>query len=238
MRTLAISDIHGCFDEFNALLKHVKYNPAEDKLIILGDLVDRGQRSKQVVEQLMNMVSEWNVVVLRGNHDQMMIDALNADEDVNWLNNGGYQTVESYVGLDFFEEIFEWDLYEQAKNFIRRHFKHHIDFLSSLPYYYETDTHIFVHAGINPYKEHWKQTSDEDFVWIRERFYNVATGLNKIVVFGHTPTVHLHETEDIWFSPNGDKIGIDGACAYGMQLNCLEINDAGYKTHYATKGSR
>ncbi|MEK4006547.1 metallophosphoesterase [Paenibacillus sp. FSL H3-0333] len=69
MRTLVISDIHGCYDEFNALLTRANYDPSEDKLILLVDYVDRGQKSKQVVAQVMNMIKHDNITALRGNHD-------------------------------------------------------------------------------------------------------------------------------------------------------------------------
>ncbi len=76
----------------------------------------------------------------------------------------------------------------------------------------------------------------QPMIWIREPFYLKPTGLNKKVIFGHTPAMYLHESGDIWFSPLNDKIGIDGGCVFGKQLNCLEIkkhND--YVTHVIYK---
>ncbi|PZT52204.1 hypothetical protein [Paenibacillus silvae] len=93
--------------------------------------------------------------------------------------------------------------------------------------------------SINPFLTDWRNTSESDFFWIREQFYKNHTNLNKKVVFGHTPTVHLHESSDIWFDSKGDKIGIDGACAYGKQLNLLEITEEGlYIQHSAQKGEK
>ncbi|MFI2856957.1 metallophosphoesterase [Paenibacillus sp. JSM ZJ436] len=235
-----MSDIHGCCDEFNALLRKIAYKPDQDKLILLGDYVDRGMKSRQVVEQVKSLHEEWGVIVLKGNHDDMMAKALTNDNesmDSDWLNNGAYQTIESYCGFDFFEQQFEWDTYLEAKEFIRKHYKHHIDFLSDLQLYHESESHIFVHAGVNPLYSDWKKTSEDDFIWIREIFYNFKTELNKKVVFGHTPCIYLHETEDVWFSPLGDKIGVDGGCAFGLQLNALLVNsDGSYETAYVNKG--
>ncbi|WP_317890316.1 metallophosphoesterase [Paenibacillus peoriae] len=98
IKTLVISDIHGCYDEFNFLLHKTKYTPENDKLILLGDYIDRGQKSKQVVEQVINLQNEWGIVALKGNHDDMFVAAINNDSeelDAQWLNNGGFQTVES-----------------------------------------------------------------------------------------------------------------------------------------------
>ncbi|WP_099480311.1 metallophosphoesterase family protein [Paenibacillus ihbetae] len=239
IRSLIISDVHGCLDEFNLLLSKVNYRPQHDELILLGDYVDRGIKSREVVQRVKELHEEFGVVVLKGNHDDMMVNALiNNDESLNahWLNNGGYQTIESYCGFDFLEEQFDWNTYIKAKEFIRNHFQPHIDFLNDLSLYHETDTHIFVHAGINPFYEDWKKQPDDDFLWIRDIFINNLTGTDKIVVFGHTPCVYLHSSADIWFSPLEDKIGVDGACAYGKQLNCLEINHGEYFLHSVKKG--
>ncbi|WP_268741792.1 MULTISPECIES: metallophosphoesterase family protein [Paenibacillus] len=235
IRVLAISDIHGCYDEFNQLLLDVCFDPDEDRLILLGDYVDRGLRSKEVVEQVMAL-QDCGVITLRGNHDQMMLDAILLDtEEVNsrWIRNGARHTIESYCGADFFEGEMERDKYNEGKAYIKKHYEHHLAFLNTLRLYYETDTHIFVHAGINPAVEDWKQQVQDDFIWIRDKFYNYPTRLPKTVVFGHTPAINLHASEKVWFSEDGDKIGIDGACVYGKQLNCLEIREGEvYQTYF------
>lgn len=229
-RILCISDIHGMYDKFCELLKVVKYNPSEDKLILLGDYCDRGQKSKEVIQMIHDLHNEWNIVAVKGNHDDMFLKFLFNDDyfsEANFLQNGGQQTLESYCGLDWFKT---GGTYKEAKEFILKHYKHHVDFLNLLPYYHETDEFIFVHAGINSMYEDWKLTPPDEMIWIRDIFINNSTMTDKTVIFGHTPCVNLHETEDIWFGE--DKIGIDGGCAYGLQLNCLEINDEdGYKTY-------
>lgn len=241
-RILAISDIHGCHQEFNALLNKIKFNPEDDQLILLGDYVDRGLKSKQVVEQVMQLVNEHGAIALKGNHDDMMINAFKnnhgeSSNDVNWINNGALTAIESYVGYDWFTNGFDWDEYEKAKKFIVQNYHEHLNFLRNLPYYYETDTHIFVHAGINPFYEDWKYTSKKDLIWIRELFYqNPITNTDKTVVFGHTPTLYLTSEEGIWYSPHGDKIGIDGGCSMGGKLNCLILNENGYDYEFIKKG--
>lgn len=188
------------------------------------------------------LVEEWGVVALKGNHDQMMVDAFDKEDEDNkrWIRNGAIQTLESYCGQGFIKESSELDTYMEAKEFVRHNYSNHLAFLSSLPLYYETESHIFVHAGINPFYEDWKNSQPiRDFFWIREIFFNNATNLEKKVVFGHTPVANLHEYEEIWFSPMGDKIGIDGGCVFGMNLNCLEISEEGeYTTHFVKKGEQ
>ncbi|MEK5253388.1 metallophosphoesterase family protein [Paenibacillus sp. FSL F4-0125] len=244
IRILAISDIHGSYSEFNALLKKVNYRPSEDKLILMGDYVDRGLNSKGIVDQVMALKRECGAIVLKGNHDKMAYDALTGEDDkldTHWLSNGGLYTLMSYCEADssFFKADFGWDDYMWLKEELRQKYKHHLDFLSSLPLYHETEEHIFVHAGINPLIEDWKQQEPYDFIWIREPFYtNPVVSTNKTVIFGHTSTMDLHDSEEIWFSPQGDKIGVDGGCAYGQRLNCLEISGGEYITHFVRNGEK
>lgn len=233
-RILVTSDPHGCLRQFNELLRLSRYNPQEDKLIILGDYGDRGPQSKEVIEQVKSMVEEWGVIALMGNHDEMMFRALDGDVEYDevWLNNGGLQTLESY-GISI-KESFTWDQYLKAKEFINLNYGHHIDFLRSLPLYYETDTHIFVHAGLNPcYSDDWKLQPEDSFLWVRDMFIWNKTELDKMVVFGHTPTINIHGVEDVWFG--GDKIGIDGGGVFGLQFNMLEIGEDGEYKVYSTR---
>ncbi|TCZ81126.1 serine/threonine protein phosphatase [Paenibacillus albiflavus] len=229
-RTLVISDIHGCYQEFNQLLSKVNYNSKEDQLVLLGDYTDRGPKSKEVLEQVMLLVETLGVLALRGNHDQMLVDAVCNGQDSRFLRNGGMTTLESFCGWEWFAGNYSFDRYVEAKEYVAEHYSEHLDFLNGLPYYYEDDKHIYVHAGIDPTCEDWKQTALKDFLWIREPFFKNPTGLSKKVVFGHTPTIYLQETADIFFDE--DKIAIDGGCCFGNQLNCLEITKDAYYTHY------
>ncbi|OPH62191.1 metallophosphoesterase [Paenibacillus ferrarius] len=235
-RTLVISDIHGCHTKFLKLLEHVKHDPAEDKLILLGDYMDRGLKSKEVIETVKNLVEHHKVVALRGNHDQMFLDAINGQDDYIFLHNGGINTIESYCGLNWFENHsgFDFNRYLEAKDFIKRHYHEHIAFIDSLPFYHEDESHIYVHAGLSPYytEKDWKSQPTENFLWIRDIFLANKTPFSKTIVFGHTPTINLHKKPDIYFGEG--KIGIDGGVCFGYQLNCLEIIAGEYNT-YSTK---
>jgi serine/threonine protein phosphatase 1 len=140
-----------------------------------------------------------------------------------FISNGGYKTLHSYLGEESTDFL-------AARQYILNNYNSHYEFLKGLPYYHETEEHVFVHAGINPMDDDWKQTSPSEMIWIREFFINNPTRTDKTVIFGHTPTLNIHGKEDVWFG--GDKIGIDGACCYGFRLNCLEISNEGYKTQY------
>lgn len=230
-RILVISDIHGCLDEFEQLLEKVNYDINKDQLILLGDYVDRGFKSKDLLNEVNGLLNE-GVIALKGNHDQMFLDWLTLDDYVaalNFFRNGGFSTVTSYVGNDWFENGYDEELALKAKKFIHKHYYHHVEFLQNLKYYHETPEYIFVHAGINVNFKDWKNTDHEDFIWIRDQFLKYDHEHPQTVIHGHTPCINLHETADIYF--RNKKIGIDGACAYGHQLNCLEIKDGQYKQY-------
>jgi serine/threonine protein phosphatase 1 len=224
-RTLVVSDIHGCYDKWIKLLKKVEFAPKEDCLIILGDYVDRGNQSKEVVDHIAYMVQAGEAIALRGNHDQRFMEWTtlnNTFHDTKFVEHGGLQTINSYCESKYsLEDLLKPNVLEQAKASIRKNYRAHIQFLDSLPLYYEDEYHIYVHAGLNPFYKNWKEQPEKDFIWIRDAFVKHPTVVDKMVVFGHSKTIDIHGSGDIWFG--GDKIGIDGGCAYGLQLNGLEI---------------
>ncbi|OHR63636.1 hypothetical protein HMPREF3291_16375 [Bacillus sp. HMSC76G11] len=223
-RILAISDLHGCFDELMKLIELIKYNPESDQLILLGDYLDRGPNSRETLSKVMSLADE-GAIALRGNHDQMFLDWIRIDNDRNDLHffrNGGYATISSYAGPGWFKERgYEDQLVKKAKQHIQNHNQAHLEFLDKLPYYYEIDDYLFVHAGINPSLRDWKSTENTDFMWIRDHFLKNDHHHANTIVHGHTPASLLHPSNDIYFG--NKKIAVDGSCAYGGQLNCLEI---------------
>ncbi|GIP56735.1 metallophosphoesterase family protein [Paenibacillus woosongensis] len=228
-RILMISDIHGCIEQFNDLLDAIHYNPSKDNLILLGDYVDRGPRSKETVERVKELVNNHNVIALRGNHDQRLVDLVRTKSETvqgKFLEHGGMQTLQSYC--HFVSENMDEELFKQAREYIRVNFSSHIDFLESLPLYYEDLHHIYVHAGLNPKYINWREQIEYDFMYIKEEFHQSEPRTDKLVIFGHTRTIELHDSSDIWFGRG--KIGIDGGCAYGMQLNCLICDEGIYTT--------
>jgi len=226
MRTLVISDIHGCYEQFLQLLQLIRYSPGDDRLIILGDLVDRGPNSLEVVEHVMTLAQQEHVVVLRGNHDQRFVDVITNEqsiEDVKFFEHGGLQLLDSYCSATQAQP--NKARLTHAKAFISKNYEQHINFLANLPLYYEDEHHIYVHAGLNPNYINWREQPERNFMYIKDPFIYQKTVVSKPVVFGHTNTKDIHGSADIWYG--GDKIGIDGGCAYGYQLNVLEIKDNG-----------
>lgn len=214
-RTLVISDIHGELNKFNRLLEKVKYDSREDQLILLGDYVDRGPDSKGVLNKTAELRKE-GAIVLRGNHEDLMLASANGDEKATeiWLRNGGVETLESY-GIFISEKDMTFPQNDA--------FKQHLSYIESLEYYYETNDYIYVHGGVDPNRP-VHETPPSILVWIRDDFHHNYNG-KKTVVFGHTRTESLHGKKDhsVYFGDN-NIIGIDGGAVFGGQLNCLEIH--------------
>ncbi|WAA10970.1 metallophosphoesterase family protein [Fervidibacillus albus] len=228
LRTLVISDIHGCFDEWMELLDLVNYTIGQDRLILLGDYVDRGPKSKEVIDHVMELAKEEEVIVLKGNHDERFVSLIetgNPRVREMFFKYGGFETLKSYI------PDFSMEQFEEAVDFIRNEFHHHIEFLNRTKLYFEDERFIYVHAGLNPKFKNWKEQPEKDFYTIREPFLNGSMNTEKRIVFGHTATPLIHESGDIWIS--GEKIGVDGGCVFGYQLNCLEISPDGKWTQYS-----
>jgi serine/threonine protein phosphatase 1 len=164
-KTFAIADLHGRFDLLTRAFAEIEvYNPKPHKIVLLGDYIDRGPESRQVVEYLMRC--NPNVVCLKGNHEDMMVETITAPLDPGWwVGNGGAQTLVSYGGVIPPKHV-EW-----AKNLPTIHVDKH---------------RVFVHAGVNPGAPLDEQT-DEYKMWFRyPPEADVGHG-DRHVVHGHTP---------------------------------------------------
>ncbi|EPD52312.1 hypothetical protein HMPREF1210_01665 [Paenisporosarcina sp. HGH0030] len=233
-RILAISDIHGCLDEFKELLTLVNYDSAKDDLILLGDYMDRGRYSKDVIYFVKELVERQKAIALKGNHDQLFYDWLKdpIGKQHTYFRSGGLETIISFLGKINIDNPVDSTYEKWAKEILESN-EEIVNFIEDLPYYFETEEFIFVHAGINPEYEDWKTTSEYDLVWIREPFLTVNHKFDKTIIHGHTPAIYLHEKADIYYG--NKKIGIDGACVYGHQLNCLEINGGEFNQFFVVK---
>ena len=166
-RTLAIGDIHGCSVAFDVLLSNLVLQP-DDTLVVLGDVVDRGRCTRQVIDRLFELRQFCNLIFIKGNHEEMMLNALQTGDWMNdWLQFGGHETLQSYG--------------DNVRNVPDTH----LDFLNAGLEFWQTDSHIFVHANLEPGVDLDKQSAD----WLR---WTMLTGLEKphpsgkSVVCGHT----------------------------------------------------
>ncbi|KGE16080.1 metallophosphoesterase family protein [Sphingobacterium deserti] len=174
MRLFVVGDIHGDDKKFRAALKSVSLKKT-DKLILIGDLIDRGRDSKGVLDSLTLLKSNGfdNIVYIRGNHEQMLLDAFkDPDKEYIWLKNGGDKTLLSFK-VNFCDQIP----------------KEYISLIESSVFYHQHNDYIFVHAGID-FKLDDPLSDAKSLMWTREinetAFENSAFAGKKIV-HGHTP---------------------------------------------------
>lgn len=215
-RILAISDIHGELDKLESLMELVNYDPQHDQLILLGDYVDRGPKSREVVEKVKQLHAQ-GAIVLMGNHDHMMVKSFEQDPVFieRWFRNGAQATLASYG-----HAAAQTEPGAPASLEVTPEVQEHLDFLGELAHYHETDEYIFVHGGVHP-QTPVAETDPYKLMWIRDEFHKGYQG-EKTVVFGHTPTENLHGKHDVYFGEN-NIIGIDGGAVFGGRLHCLEL---------------
>jgi serine/threonine protein phosphatase 1 len=216
MNTWAITDIHGCADTFAALLQRINFS-REDTLFLLGDYIDRGPHSKQVLDTILELrATGHRVECLLGNHDWVLLHALDepdTEEAYNWKSRfGGKATLRSF-GVASEQEI-------PAK---------YIDLLESMDYYREYEDLILVHAGLNLRSSN-PLLDREAMLWIRagDRRVNRDWLGDRIIVHGHTPRAQRKIQKQAKDFAKHPIIGIDNGCVYqrhGMNHLCaLELN--------------
>ena len=203
-KIFAIGDIHGSIDRLQDLMQKIPIDFANDTLLFIGDYIDRGPGSVEVVEYLMDLKKRVpEIILLKGNHEDMLEKYLDGTDRFTYLLNGGQNTLDSYLSKTHRSDSFPIPA-------------EHIDFFKSLRLYYETEAYIFVHAGLRP-KIPLASQKSEDLLWIRDKFIYSKYNFGKPVVFGHTPL------EKPLVEPN--KIGIDTGAVYGNALTCVQLPD-------------
>lgn len=224
----AIGDIHGQNTMLQSLLEKLFSQPLheEDTVVFIGDYVDRGENTCAVIDTLLHLrQNHADTIFLRGNHEQMMLDArdgekpsplssaqgdfvLFSDETLLWLQNGGVETLESY-GMN--DPMRWWEAVPAE----------HWAFLEATQMEYETALHRFVHAGVLPSGEIWDTDYGNDpRLWIREPFLESREEFDKRVVFGHTPQRSGKPLVQ------RNKLGIDTGAVFGGPLTAAILSEA------------
>lgn len=219
----AVGDIHGCLGLLRRMMRVIledisSISPNEPAvLVFLGDYVDRGGQSRNVIDYL-DALSQGGFEVhhLKGNHEEAMLRFLtDPSGGPSWAIHGGSQTLQSYgVAAPMIEAPVEaWEQARQA--FVAAVPATHLAFLQNLKLTVTIGSYLFVHAGLRPGVPIERQ-SEHDMLWIREPFLSRGD-FGPIVVHGHTPASHPH------LGPT--RIGVDtGAYATGV-LTAVRLCD-------------
>jgi serine/threonine protein phosphatase 1 len=213
-RVYAVGDIHGCLDRLVALhemiAEDIAARPvARSSLVHLGDYVDRGADSAQVIDWLIHQppVPADEIINLMGNHEFMMLAAIagvDPEAPNHWLMNGGA------------DSLLSWGIARNVppEAWAERIPRQHLVFLRDLAVRWRSGPYLFVHAGVRPGVPMEKQ-SRHDMLWIREPFLSSSEDHGAVIVHGHTP-----KWEPV-VRPN--RIAIDTGAVLGGDLTCVVL---------------
>jgi serine/threonine protein phosphatase 1 len=206
-KIFAIGDIHGCYEKLRELMERLPYDPQQDTLVFLGDYIDRGPQSREVLTYLCQLRREAEkVVMLMGNHEYLMLEYHRSGDPalLPFLRQLGIDKTLNSYGVNHPQSLQDM-LFLPAE---------HRDLLDSLLPYWETEDYIFVHAGLDPnlsLAQHDLSTLCET----RAAFITDEHDYGKLVIFGHTAF-------DMPFvTPT--RIGIDTGAVYGNLLTAVEL---------------
>ncbi len=221
LRIFAIGDVHGRADLLDQVFRridaHIAAHPVGRPIqILIGDYIDRGPHSREVLDRLIERAESNEMVLLKGNHETFVFDFLRDPSMLqSWSQMGGLETLMSYGVTPCLNP----DAKTQKELAIALQAvlpKSHLTFLGSLQSSFSCGEFFFAHAGVRPRVPLAKQR-EEDLLWIRDDFLLYEEEFGKIIVHGHTPV------PEIDIRPN--RINIDtGAYATG-RLTCLVIQD-------------
>lgn len=197
--TFAIGDIHGCHLALLQILRQCRdYAPGQGhRLVFIGDYVDRGPDSRAVIQTLQGLQERstpGTVICLMGNHEELMLEAIESRDPAHWFNNGGAETLASYGTRDLAKLPAE-----------------DIAWIKSLGLFFDDGKRYFVHAGVDPDYPLDRQPR-EAMLWIRGRFHHADKDYGRLIVHGHTPLRNARPE----IHPN--RVNIDTACVYGGVL--------------------
>jgi len=195
-RIIAIGDVHGCIHSLLNLIEQINLLP-DDQLVFLGDLIDRGKHSKEVIDYLLTLRQRYSCFFIMGNHEMMYLDYLTSGNSKIWYANGGQATLKSYKsqhGKDLPEE--------------------HLNFFRECQYFIETENYFFAHGGLDPelsIKDNLRYYKPDDFCWqqvhMRQSFIESNQyKWEKTLVCAHTPQISPVMLDRL--------IAIDTGCVY------------------------
>lgn len=213
MATYVCSDIHGCFDKFKWMLEGINFDD-DDILYIIGDICDRGKQNVAMIEYVR---SKDNIVLLKGNHEQLLVDYYNSIKDKTnwnddtWFRNGGYETHKELkaLGEDYISDV--------------------VKYFEQLPSVLLIDHFVIVHGGfdidgqVGVLEEVLNANTEYDVIWNREFIKGTSRIDGYTIVCGHTPTLNFNTNCIVH---KDGAILIDCGCVFdGGNLACLRLDD-------------
>ncbi len=201
MNLFVIGDVHGCYYTFKKLLE--QWNSAEELLVQVGDLIDRGSFSPEVVEYCKELKKKHHkkVVFLKGNHEFEMVEDFYRGPKHNWRRQCGEETLRQYKERGFNP-------------------KEHVEWFSELPLYWENENLFISHAGVATLEDSaFDENSEISVIWNRDQLENIG----KLQIIGHTP---CENREPIYYG-KANSWNLDTGAGYGGNLTALRVSEYG-----------
>lgn len=237
-----IGDVHGRLDLLISLLS--KWDKDEEQLVFLGDYIDYGPNSREVLKEIHALTRKYQAIPLMGNHERGLLQFLgydNSKEKLNgdgiWNSNGRKETYKSFLRDKYEDDL---TLGEISKLFKDAHMKE-LEFMDNMDLYLETEKYILSHSGIDLMRSDWQKSEEPYFHSGKGEFIRRVNKTGKVIIFGHYRTgvirgmnkgvskydlynmPFLNDTP--WVSPDGTKLGIDGGGVFGGFLHGAHIDD-------------
>lgn len=190
-----IGDVHGCYHTLIALLSY--WNCNTQRLIFVGDLIDRGNFSSKVVLHVQSLMAQYNAIAVKGNHEYELIQFIQSGNN-NWLTQCGHKTM-----LEFHRA--NYNPYTD------------IDWYRSLPLKYETEHILVTHAGLSQHPNPYSETNPKGVLWNRTSLQNIG----KLQVYGHTPKSSIRYNEE------AHAYCIDTGASHGKMLSAIILDHQG-----------
>jgi len=205
-KLFAIGDVHGCATELRRLLNRLPLTP-DCTIVFVGDYIDRGAQSKEVIDTILELGQTYRVVPLLGNHESMLLDFLadpQSEEAGMFIYNGGSATLASYGN-----NRGEFSV-PQA----------HLEFFRNLALRHQTEDYFFVHAGVPnvPLEILDMEKYRMQMLWIRKPFHRSHFSWSRRIVHGHTPVPEAELCDN--------RINIDTGCVHNRFLTAIELPEA------------
>jgi serine/threonine protein phosphatase 1 len=204
-RRLAVGDIHGCLKTFIRLVEDGIKLTRDDTLYPVGDFIDRGPGSKEVLDYVAELIKKgFRIRSVRGNHEEMLLESMTDPGYIgSWIYNGAESTLRSF-GLNPEMLITSDTVHQIPKKYITQ--------IEKLPYYIQLDDYLIVHAGFNFYMDD-PFADTHSMIWSRESMYDPVKAGFRRIIHGHTP-ISVDEIKSSIKDPGCGLINIDAGCVY------------------------
>ena len=235
----AISDVHGCYEQLKQRINQIKSELGKEgnRLILLGDYIDRGKDSYKVLSFIRSLQEEYGtdkIIALKGNHEEWFLEFLENHDDVWLAEDTNYNTSKTFLSEEENHILQDIVNKREANTYvydcIKKNHKDLIQWLKKMPYYYETNTQIFVHAGVEeeiPEEEiEWCTLATPEYIFTG-KFPPTTGKFFKDIIVGHTSVAVVSNNEhmtDIYYD-GASHYYIDGSVETTGKLLCLAYDE-------------